>query len=91
LKTFRSKEYLEWIGKLPCLICGAESVPHHEGKRGMGIKASDFDTIPLCNEHHQFRHQHGRNTFAAKYGFVDSSSYENVIKRLNKLWEDINA
>ena len=41
--------------------------------RGMGQKASDFETIPLCHEgHHQFGrnaiHQMGKRPWEAKYG-----------------------
>ena len=88
MDSARNKEYLKWIAGLGCIICQAPAVAHHQGKRGMGIKASDFDTIPLCHIHHQEIHQHGSKTFASKYGFEGVSTYENVIRRLNSLWRE---
>lgn len=38
-----------------CIICGAAAVAHHiksGTSSGMGMKASDFETIPLCPPHH---------------------------------------
>jgi hypothetical protein len=39
---------------LPCAACGRHgpSNAHHRNCKTMGRKASDFETIPLCDEHH---------------------------------------
>src|SRR5271154_5522491 len=60
-------EYLEWILSLPCLLCSRQpggfngsrvlqntrTEAAHVGKRGLGQKASDRETIPLCVYHHR--------------------------------------
>ncbi|WPO68765.1 Ref family recombination enhancement nuclease [Acinetobacter haemolyticus] len=54
----RSQKRLNEIRKLPCVVCGrspvdaAHSNQSNHGK-GMGLKACDSKTIPLCRNHHQ--------------------------------------
>jgi hypothetical protein len=57
----RNPAYLEYIRSLPCLVCVQESEPQktrteaaHVGKRGLGQKCSDYETLPLCGEHHRY-------------------------------------
>lgn len=52
---------MAWVATLPCSVlnlhCKGRTTVHHcQGLayRGMGQKASDFDTIPLCEAHHLF-------------------------------------
>jgi hypothetical protein len=68
---YRDLKYLNFIRNKPCVICGRKAVPHHESisHRGTGIKASDFETIPLCPECHRKRHNEGKYTFWAKHFF----------------------
>ena len=53
----RSPKRLAEIRKLPCVVCGgspvdaAHSNQSSHGK-GMGLKACDTKTIPLCRNHH---------------------------------------
>lgn len=62
--TWRSKKYLDFIRSKPCLMCGhyAPSMAHHEGfgSKGMGMKVSDAQTIPLCPVCHSGRHTDAR-------------------------------
>jgi hypothetical protein len=58
--------------------------PHHEGKHGMGIKASDYDTLPLCFRCHRERHQAGKSIWHL-WG-IDP---EHEISRLNEEWEKL--
>ena len=47
----RDPKYLDFVRRLPCLVCGRPSVPHHQPKRGnaaKGSKASDYRAVPLC-------------------------------------------
>lgn len=89
-KRVVDKNYLNFIRSLPCLICLSEgrtssSEPHHipeKGNGGVGIKTDDNRAINLCHEHHLEFHQHGRNTFAEKYGI----DYEKTILRLNVIY-----
>jgi archaeosine-15-forming tRNA-guanine transglycosylase len=34
---------------------------------GMGLKVSDYRTVPFCHLHHSEYHQKGRGSFEAKY------------------------
>ena len=53
----RDKAYLAFIRQQPCCIpnhdCQGPIDAHHAAKRsGMGLKASDHDTLPLCRQGH---------------------------------------
>ena len=53
----RSPKRLAEIRKLPCVVCGRSPVDAaHSNQsahnKGLGIKASDEFTIPLCRQHH---------------------------------------
>ena len=53
-------EYLRWVKTQPCECCGMPSDdPHHligHGQGGMGTKAHDSFTLPLCRKHHTELH-----------------------------------
>lgn len=53
----RDAKRLVAIRKLPCVVCGSSPVDAaHSNQsahnKGLGIKASDEFTIPLCRQHH---------------------------------------
>ncbi|CAI1880921.1 DUF968 domain-containing protein [Serratia fonticola] len=54
-------KYLQWVKSQPCVCCGARADdPHHiigHGQGGMGTKAHDLLTIPLCRLHHDDLHR----------------------------------
>ncbi|MBC3378471.1 DUF968 domain-containing protein [Serratia fonticola] len=54
-------KYLQWVKSQPCVCCGARAGdPHHiigHGQGGMGTKAHDLLTIPLCRQHHDDLHR----------------------------------
>jgi hypothetical protein len=53
-KRQRDPAYLARVAELPCSVCGVYGVHvHHRTGAGMGRKADDYDTIPLCPTHHQ--------------------------------------
>ena len=64
-KPTRSKKYLAFVRTLPCVVCGnPETQPHHvvgHGRSAMGTKCSDYETFPLCANHHTGAH--GIHTF----------------------------
>jgi len=65
-KPYRDKKYLAWIRKQPCVICRrTPSQAHHEalGNRGIGTKAPDTYTLPLCYMCHRNRENTGFETF----------------------------
>lgn len=54
----RDRKRLAAIRKLPCVVCGRSPVDAaHSNQssygKGMGLKACDSKTIPLCRNHHQ--------------------------------------
>lgn len=53
--TFRSDKWLAAVRTLPCCWCmrdGPSEAAHRNESKGMGLKASDAWTVPLCHEHH---------------------------------------
>jgi len=53
----RDRKRLAAIRKLPCVVCGSSPVDaahsNQSGNgKGMGLKACDSKTIPLCRNHH---------------------------------------
>ncbi len=63
----KNKKHTKWIAHLPCIVCGRwpPNVPHHLLKgvtRGMGLKADDSHTVPLCHWCHQDLHLNGDET-----------------------------
>ena len=60
------KEYTNWVATLPCVACGLDdetTVAHHlkhrhapHGGGGVGLKANDFLTLPLCYTCHTKAH-----------------------------------
>ena len=46
--------HLGRVAALGCCICGRAAEVHHvKDGQGTGRKASDFETIPLCPDHHR--------------------------------------
>ena len=72
--TKAAKEHLQSVKQLPCVICRkpGPSDAHHVicGRYGQ-TKASDFDVIPLCKQHHQDGPEaihNGKRSWVAKHG-----------------------
>ena len=82
----RRKKYLDHIKKQGCTVrreCVGDIAAHHMETGGMGIKCSDFKTLPLCMRHHAELHSIGRRSFVRKYDideyFEMSRKLENFI------------
>lgn len=84
LRMSRSR-YMGEVAKLPCLLClelghTNHEVHVHHRRAGVGFgRASDFDTIPLCPEHHQGKtgiHGMGTKAFAREYGVTEGELVE---------------
>ncbi len=63
IKPFRSRKYLAWVRKQPCIYCGrTEDIQAHhligiEGIEGvMGGKSDDSMAMPLCPYCHRDMH-----------------------------------
>jgi hypothetical protein len=50
MKPYRSEKYRRYVAAQPCFRCGIEGLSQcaHANGGGMGTKASDADTFPLC-------------------------------------------
>ena len=65
-KRWVEKKYTRWVATLPCVNCGLDdetTVAHHlkhrhapHGGGGIGMKANDFLTMPLCFSCHDRAH-----------------------------------
>lgn len=66
-----NEKYTRWVKTQPCACCGKPADdPHHligHGQGGMGTKAHDSFTIPLCRKHHRELHNDPVK-FEQKYG-----------------------
>lgn len=82
-------EHMRQVKMLPCIICGAAppSDAHHCICDRYGTsKVSDFETIPLCKNHHQVGPDaihNGKKSWVEKYG-PDHSYLEQVRQLLAK-------
>lgn len=73
-KPARNWKYRTWIRSLPCAVCGLEpcaEAAHTGTDGGMATKASDYSSIPLCPDCHQFGpasyHRLGRVEFERRH------------------------
>lgn len=67
-KIFRDSNYLNWVRERQCLVSGySENVVAHHVRiglsGGMGIKPSDYRTLPLDSKLHMILHNIGEKTF----------------------------
>jgi hypothetical protein len=76
--TAAEKAYLGAVASLGCAVCRhlgygeSPAIVHHQ-RTGMGkMRASHYQTVPLCPKHHQDSgygvHDIGREEFATLYG-----------------------
>lgn len=68
---WQNADYISWVKTQPCCCCGNPADDAHHligyGQGGMGTKAHDSFTIPLCREHHTELHNDPVK-FERKYG-----------------------
>jgi len=57
----KREKHLELVRSRPCCVCSspAPSDAHHYGRRGVGQKADDWQTVPLCRRCHDGWHAQG--------------------------------
>ena len=81
--TKAEREHMSRVAELGCIICGSQAEVHH--LPGHGVRASHYETIPLCPTHHrnggfgEAVHQ-GRRTWEANYG-----TEKELLSRVNGL------
>lgn len=82
---WESTKYLKWVKTQPCACCGQSADdPHHLigwGQGGMGTKAHDILTIPLCRQHHDELHRDPQ-AFEQKHG----TQPEMIIRLLDRAY-----
>ena len=82
-KPARDPAYLRFVRSFPCSVCKrGRSEAAHTGPHGIGQKASDYSTIPLCHKHHTLLHACGPRIFESQYCI----SIGEVIEHLQELW-----
>lgn len=81
----RSEDYRRWIRSWPCLACATRRQVEaaHTGAHGLGQKASDLQTVPLCKEHHAELHQ-GVRDFEERYQI----DFADVVAMFNAIWAE---
>ena len=70
----RAPHYLAFVRQENCCRCGAppRSDPDHIGQSGMGLKADDYRTIPLCRRCHELRQTAKLEDFDWKANMIDT-------------------
>lgn len=84
------KRYMSAVADLGCMACRRIYGPHDPGPvelhhprsgTGMARRASDWDVIPLCPEHHRGRtgiHGLGTKAFPRHHGFDEADLLADV-------------
>ena len=71
-KRYRSDKYLKWVASKPCILCYYDCCQAHHitiaEPKAMGMKVSDYYTVPLCYTHHHQLHMTGEAKFWTKIG-----------------------
>lgn len=64
-RSLKNRAYLKFIRGLFCIVCGQNwSIDAaHTGARGVGQRATDLETLPLCRKCHDEYHRIGRMQF----------------------------
>ena len=110
----RDREYLDFIRSLPCLLCGDNTSVEAAHVRmacaqvdkravGIGEKADDCWTVPLCGKHHRSQHTRAERLFwsehavdpllaclALGFAYVNDNreAAERIIRAHNSVTED---
>ncbi len=87
-KTTAERKHLDAVSELCCCVCrrlgyGPTPAEIHHPRRGtgMGQRASHFDALPMCFEHHRGNtglHGLGTKGFARHYGFDEADLLADV-------------
>lgn len=87
----RNEDYLKWIRKQPCVVCGSswnvESA--HTGAHGLGQKSSDLSCLPLCRKHHRTADASLHVLGPVKFAELHQLDIPSLIARFNRLFQDL--
>lgn len=88
MTSVAEKKYMSKVAAIGCILCkriGYEGTPaelHHPRRgTGMGQRASHYDVLPLCPEHHRGKtgiHGLGTKGFPKHWGFDEADLLEDV-------------
>ena len=82
------REYIQWLHRLPCLVCGALPVEaHHVYDGSYGIRPPDRRAVPLCRLHHSRDSKASIHVLGKRFGPEYGIDVEAEIKRLNEKHE----
>ena len=82
--TKAESDHMGEVAALGCIICRRPAEVHHIA--GHGMRASHYETIPLCPDHHRNGNDcvhAGRRTFEAKFG-TEKELLAKTLTRLKK-------
>jgi hypothetical protein len=94
--TRAESAWMDRVCSLGCMICGKRANLHHV-RTGYGVsqRASHFEVLPLCPDHHQYggigvAFHDGPRTWMAKFG-TEIALLQSVYERLGHTFEDLIA
>jgi hypothetical protein len=87
-KLTRHSDYLRFIRRQPCVVCGALYTIEaaHSGVRGLGQKADDLFTLPLCRHHHRTG-PHSHHKLGKRFWGHHALDRVTLIRELQRLWK----
>lgn len=85
--TKAERNHMDKVAQLPCAVCGIHPVSVHHIRTGIGMgrRATAFQTIPLCPEHHQGNagiHGMGRKAWERFIGKTELQILEETIEAI---------
>jgi hypothetical protein len=86
MKPIRDRLFLSYIRSQPCAVphCPSPySEAAHVGPHGLGQKASDHSTIPLCVRHHRAGNDSYHKLGPRKFAELHGLDIPAVVRRLN--------
>jgi hypothetical protein len=88
MTTLDEKKHMSRVAELGCAVCRRMGYPgtpaeihHKRAGMGLGRRASHWDVLPLCVEHHRGAtgvHGLGTRGFAKRWGFNEDDLLEDV-------------
>ena len=99
-KHIKNRKHQEFVITFYCLLnefgcCRGNIQAHHllrpwYGYRGVGMRASDNNTVPLCSHHHTLLHKFGdEDKFWTEFGYTSEHGRE-WAKELWRLFNNKN-
>lgn len=85
MKPARNPQYLAWIRKQACVVCGSRRgiEAAHTGPHGLGQKSSDFSAIPLCRRHHRSGNDSYHKLGPRRFAEVHDVDISAIVRRLS--------